>query len=328
MSVASLRKTLRNLPKTLDSTYERILASIDPEYHNEACRALLWLAFARRTLTLEEVAEDAVFDPDTVFDCEQRFPDPNYILEVLGSLVTVSPRKTARIELFDVRSLVDHPDSDDESDVDSGVDSDFGSEIAFDATVTLAHFSVKEYLVSDRIQKEAAVELLMERDGAIDEPNNRGQSALHAAAYMRHSAIIRQLLERGANIEAKDDNGSTSLHHAVEMENEPTVQILLDHRADTEGKNLDIDAQNEEGRTALHEVALSGPEAFIEMLLNHGANINTMDNEKETAVDIANSYRNGRAKDLLLTHLAAHTSLPPPLLTAEGVKVDPLETIQ
>jgi len=116
-------KALKELPKTLDDTYERILSAIDETYQSEARRALFWLAFSQRPLSIDEVAEAACINPDAEvpFDPEDRFHDPaNDILEILGSLVTVSASA-----------------EDDTLKDGSGV--------------KLAHFSVREYLLSSRL---------------------------------------------------------------------------------------------------------------------------------------------------------------------------------
>ncbi|KAL7789091.1 ankyrin repeat-containing domain protein [Trichoderma ceciliae] len=111
---SSILLALKQLPKTLDETYERMLAAIDEVYREEARRALMWLAFSERPLSAEEVAEAACIDPDAdpPFNEDDRFQDPrNNILEVLGSLVSLVPGDR----------------------------------------IQLAHFSVKEYLLSNRL---------------------------------------------------------------------------------------------------------------------------------------------------------------------------------
>jgi hypothetical protein len=55
--VKDLRKTLKSLPRTLDDTYARILASINEAYSQDALRILQWLVYSTRPLLLEEVAE-------------------------------------------------------------------------------------------------------------------------------------------------------------------------------------------------------------------------------------------------------------------------------
>lgn len=125
LKVSLIRKALQNLPKTLDDTYTRLFLEIDEAYRQEAKSALLWLAFSERPLRLTELAEAIVINPrsDPPFDPEERFPDPQNVLQILSSLVSISANDTR-----------------------DGVV----------VTVTLAHFSVKEYLVSDRIQESPA----------------------------------------------------------------------------------------------------------------------------------------------------------------------------
>jgi ankyrin repeat domain-containing protein 50 len=90
-----LLEALKNLPETLDDTYARILTEIDEKDQQYARRALLWLAFSNRPLRIKEVAESAVMDPqlDLPFNPKARlFVPHNDILEILGSLVTVSSK--------------------------------------------------------------------------------------------------------------------------------------------------------------------------------------------------------------------------------------------
>ncbi|KAH0563190.1 hypothetical protein GP486_002236 [Trichoglossum hirsutum] len=125
----TVRKVLKSLPKTLDDTYARILLSIDDEYHQEAIAAIKWLAFSDRPLRVEELAEAVVIKPQADLPCdpEERLADPHDILQILSSLVVTSTRK---------RQL----------SVDGWLEPEEVEEIR------LAHFSVKEYLVSDRVK--------------------------------------------------------------------------------------------------------------------------------------------------------------------------------
>jgi ankyrin repeat domain-containing protein 50 len=113
----------------------------------EARRALLWLEFSGRPLGIEEVAEAAVVDPesDSPFNPENRLLDPHGdILEILGSLVTVS-----------VKSAKDDPKDYIEGDSDYDSDDDDTNRLSY-TRVKLAHFSVKDYLVSERIRGQKA----------------------------------------------------------------------------------------------------------------------------------------------------------------------------
>ena len=103
---------------------------IDPNYRQDAKNALAWLAFSGRPLQLAELAEAIAINPESnpPFDPEERFPDPESVFHILSSLITVSSD-----EAFT------SPDTSCPA-----------------VTVQLAHFSVKEYLVSDRIQQSPA----------------------------------------------------------------------------------------------------------------------------------------------------------------------------
>lgn len=146
----SVRKALTSLPKTLDDTYARILRNISEEYRDDARRALTWIAFSKRPLLLREVAEAAVFGGDAGFDEEDRFQNPADVLEVLGSLVTCSleDQSTPDPSLDDLEKF-----SQDEGEILDSWNKTFLNRLprAESVSVSLAHYSVKEYLMSDRI---------------------------------------------------------------------------------------------------------------------------------------------------------------------------------
>lgn len=127
MKPSHVRSTLKNLPKTLDDTYARILSEIDDLYREDARRGLQWLAFSARPIELAELAEAIGIDPTCTppFDPDDRFPDPESVLQIFSSLVTTSGGDNAR------KRRVPGP--------------------YIPVFVRLAHFSVKEYLLSERI---------------------------------------------------------------------------------------------------------------------------------------------------------------------------------
>jgi len=121
----SIRRILDELPKTLDETYERILLEIDEEKQIYANRLFQCLAISIRPLRVEELAEifavlpNAESAPD--FDVSWRPEDPEaFILSACSTLVTIVEARDERIVQF-------------------------------------SHFSVKEYLTSDRIVNSARI---------------------------------------------------------------------------------------------------------------------------------------------------------------------------
>ncbi|KFZ01827.1 hypothetical protein V501_09775 [Pseudogymnoascus sp. VKM F-4519 (FW-2642)] len=129
----ALRNSLKTLPPTLDATYDRILCAINEEDSEYAVRILRWLAFSSRPLLLEEVSEVVAIDTnrDPMFNQDEVLEDPSDVLDICSSLITITTTTTDNINQ-------DFPRASDFGYVPSG------------KVVGLAHYSVKEYLVSDR----------------------------------------------------------------------------------------------------------------------------------------------------------------------------------
>ncbi|CZR55936.1 uncharacterized protein PAC_05824 [Phialocephala subalpina] len=90
------KNALKVLLETLDETYERILSSIDSDYHEIIITALRWLVFANRPLKLRELAEASLIQPDdeVPFDVENRFASLYDVLQVLSGLVITANEPT------------------------------------------------------------------------------------------------------------------------------------------------------------------------------------------------------------------------------------------
>ncbi|KAI7493390.1 hypothetical protein KC357_g1071 [Hortaea werneckii] len=142
-----VRRALRDLPKTLYDTYDRMIRTIDESQNGEeALKILRWLAYSRRPLSAEELLEVTGIvseDDDPRFDKDEVLQDLRDILRICLSLVSIVP------------AAQDYDGSGDES----GDESDTEDALSTSSTtsiepkgeyVRLAHFSVKEYLVSTR----------------------------------------------------------------------------------------------------------------------------------------------------------------------------------
>ncbi|KAL2071840.1 hypothetical protein VTL71DRAFT_13075 [Oculimacula yallundae] len=125
-----IRQALNDLPKGLDTTYDRMFANIRKDDQIQVARVLEWLSFSLRPLLLEEVAEIFILDPNASipFDTENRLVTPSAVLEFLSGFVTQVPRK---LTSFDDDHILRR-----------------GGEVL---EIRLAHFSIKEYLISSRI---------------------------------------------------------------------------------------------------------------------------------------------------------------------------------
>ena len=116
---SNLRRILEELPKSLDDTYKRILREINNANHGHAYRLLQCLTVASRPLRVEELAEVLAFDlsPGGIpkLNMDWRWENQEEaVLSACSSLVSVITERGSRIVQF-------------------------------------SHFSVKEFLTSDRL---------------------------------------------------------------------------------------------------------------------------------------------------------------------------------
>jgi hypothetical protein len=125
----------------LDQTYDRILSAISEEDSKHVIRILQWLIFSARPLSVEEVAEVVAIDiaRDPIFDRDEVLEDPLEALNICSSLVAVITHRS--------RHSVKH-------------------------TLALAHYSVQEYLLSDRLKQGQARQYSMQKVSCHDAITN------------------------------------------------------------------------------------------------------------------------------------------------------------
>ncbi|KIJ42493.1 hypothetical protein M422DRAFT_171018 [Sphaerobolus stellatus SS14] len=119
-----VKKALGSLPQTLDETYKRILLAVEEEDRIYVVRLLTWVIFTPTPLCLDFLAEAIIFEPDSSeLSPDQRFADPNDILDYCGNLFGISIQSSGR----------------------------HGWRISKEPHLTLSHYSVQEYLLSERL---------------------------------------------------------------------------------------------------------------------------------------------------------------------------------
>lgn len=136
-TIPDIRKALGELPRTLDETYERILCSIPLENHSIAYRTLQLLAFDLGIRHLGALLDALAVDVERcTFSRDDRILDRDALLEVCTCLITITPEK------------------------DRPADKNY-------FRVQLAHYTVKEYLVSNRIGRGSATTFQMSEESVF-----------------------------------------------------------------------------------------------------------------------------------------------------------------
>ena len=107
-----VNQALQALPAGLDGTYDRILSSLNEGDHEYVLRMLQWLVDSERPLSVAELAEAIALNPNKDrLDPAERLIVPEEVFELCGSLIRADE----------------------------------------DQNIVLAHYSVKEYLLSARL---------------------------------------------------------------------------------------------------------------------------------------------------------------------------------
>ena len=127
-----LDNLLNSLPRSLDETYERILCSIDDSIIKDARRILTLLCFAARPLTVLELIDGVAVEINSArLDSKSRLRDADDLLEICPGLIDI--------------------DLSTNNNNSTGIYGSFEQPIQI---VRIAHFSVQEYLESERIQRQ------------------------------------------------------------------------------------------------------------------------------------------------------------------------------
>lgn len=144
---------LNSLPESLDETYERMLCNINYHLAEDARRILTLLCFARRPLTVQELIDGVAVEingDSSRLNHKRRLQDSNGIRDICGVFIDIYVVERDTVEGYTSE------DEDEDEDEERGEGGEDVTEI-----VRIAHFSIQEYLESERIrhQKAAAFSL-------------------------------------------------------------------------------------------------------------------------------------------------------------------------
>ncbi|KAF1930669.1 HET-domain-containing protein [Didymella exigua CBS 183.55] len=265
---AMLRKSLATLPQTLDQTYDRILTAISKDDYDYAMRILQWLAFSARPLSVEEIAEVVAIDTarNAAFNRDEVLEDPLEALNICSSLVTITTNK-AEEGLLPVQQII-----------------------------ALAHYSVQEYLVSDRIKQGEAKQYSIQEV----ECNNvltRGcllylnqfqqplsQETLETSALARYAAEFWSSHLRKAGDEAE---GSVLAMSLMSADNPAYLSWIQLWDPDNSWRQPQLSKSLESIATPLYYAAQLGLNRITRLLLDRGADVNSQGGEYGNALQAA-----------------------------------------
>ena len=257
-------------------------------------KALQWLTFSARPLRLKELVETFAIDPNKTprFDPERRLDEPRDILTLCSSLITLADRgdddphgeSNSGERERSANSLHSHSDSVAESS---------------DAYVRLAHFSVKEYLVSDRIQHGAAPHYsiqeidshdVLARDCVayllkFDEPGSLTSETMKTSPLGKYAAEFwvthAKVAEKGPT------QASTLLAMELFMtEREEFLNWIRIYNIDAYGER-DLSLKLDDIASPLYYAALAGLSEPVRLLIEAGKGVNSQGGKYGNALQAA-----------------------------------------
>jgi len=182
-------------------------------------------------------------------------------------------------------------------------------------------YSLESASLTDIFNQALAVELFLE------ERDEKGRTALHKASESGNLSQVIELLEQGAKINTEDKDWKRPLHLAAESGAEALVRYLIRKGADVHGADIEnrhalhlaaqrghdkvvlclllgganINARDARGQTALHHAAVTGQDQVITILVKEGANRDIVDENRNTAWNLAWNGGLMSTQELLLT---------------------------
>jgi ankyrin repeat protein len=269
-----LRKSLSTLPPTLDQTYDRILSTISKEDAQYAKRILQWLTFSARPLFVKEVAEVLAIDVerDPAFDRDEVLEDPLEVLNICSSLVI----------------FTDSP---------NGI-------------IALAHYSVQEYLVSDRIRQGHAKQYSMQEaecHSAITKgclkyllqlAQPLSKDALKISALAKYSAQYwsSHLRNSGRNLEEV----SRLAMDMMSTERPECLTWIQIYDPDRMFARPDLDRSLKSLAPPLYYASLLGLSMVTKLLLGKGADVNAQGGSHGSALQAASAKGYEQVVEILL----------------------------
>ena len=296
----ALRSALKSLPKETNATYDEAMQRIrnqDEEEANLAFRALMWIIFALRPLTVLELRHALAIEVDQKNVDLEALVEEEILISICAGLVTLD-QKSGIIRLvhyttqeyFEVKGFEFFPNVHQEISTTclsylssdcfivcifpAGYDDLWWREKKKIRNELLTEYPFYAYAAANwghharRVkfyENQTLTKFLSDSQktstaGRVAFGDGFDANGMILAAYFGLTAVVDLLLRKGIDVDLPCGTRERALHWAARMGNEALILLLLDRGAD-------IDARNGRGETVLHWAVMDKREAAVLMLL-------------------------------------------------------------
>lgn len=141
------------------------------------------------------------------------------------------------------------------------------------------------------------------------------------AIYLKNIALIEELLTKGISLNAKPIYGKSALEWAIFNNDEKLTTLFLKNR----NAKLIINATDSKNNTPLMQAILKGNLVIVKLLLENGAKLDIVNDNNETALNIAQKLNNTDIMALLIEYQDKKSSRKKPLQYASQKPIDNIE---
>ncbi len=136
------------------------------------------------------------------------------------------------------------------------------------------------------------VKSLLAEGVSLSEVSESSSSPLHAACERGDTTIINLLKVHGANPDVKDGRGETPLHKVIKTRNLKAFLAIV-------SMNPNLNAKDHYGNTPIHLTVLEGQFEMLEILIKKNVKVNLVNENHETALEMAEKYGDAKTAQLL-----------------------------
>ncbi|KAJ7925653.1 ankyrin repeat-containing domain protein [Mycena leptocephala] len=273
---SQVKKVLKNMPTSLNAIYDRILQNIkNPDILSSVCRAMNWLVFSKRPMTLDEIIDALAFDFECeplLFNTEERMGS-DALLAACAGFVAIS-KNTVKLAHSSVKEYFLHA-----TRLRLSGDCEISDQAAHHllARTCIAYLcSFDHVLNTDADLEQYPLTLYAVENWARTETVS-SLLPLHIAASLGIGQIVWELLEQGADLNEQGGRFGSTLQAVSYWGHIEIARLLL-------GSGADVNAQGGKYSNALQAASLRGHIEIPWLLLKSGADVNTQGGEYGSAL--------------------------------------------